>query len=279
MSIENIKQIQEIYANSHNRRGLIKALKEAGVYGAIIVDNGHHGYGFLNGEIRDFDSNEIPYRDRLNNDSVEVNENGKKIIVMPIIGVYGLAAVLYLAKGTAKGTANAAKHALILYDEFRSVQERDPKFPIAFNKNYLLRFDPRNRPYGFLMVDLDHFKQINDQYGHEAGDEVLNQFVKLIYKILPLGAFLARYGGEEFAVVVPDTQIRELYNLADRINRIMRNLTVVYEGREIKVTVSIGGGVYSPRKTIESALKDADEKLYESKNSGRNRATINTTIK
>ncbi|MEM5807168.1 MAG: GGDEF domain-containing protein [Candidatus Aenigmatarchaeota archaeon] len=279
MSIENIKQIQEIYANSHNRRGLIEALKEAGVYGAIIVDNGHHGYGFLNGEIRDFDSNEIPYRDRLNNDSVEVNENGKKIIVMPIIGVYGLAAVLYLAKGTAKGTANAAKHALILYDEFRSVQERDPKFPIAFNKNYLLRFDPRNRPYGFLMVDLDHFKQINDQYGHEAGDEVLNQFVKLIYKILPLGAFLARYGGEEFAVVVPDTQIRELYNLADRINRIMRNLTVVYEGREIKVTVSIGGGVYSPRKTIESALKDADEKLYESKNSGRNRATINTTIK
>ncbi|MBU5688275.1 MAG: GGDEF domain-containing protein [Candidatus Aenigmarchaeota archaeon] len=277
MSIENIKQIQEIYANSHNRRGLIEALKEAGVYGAIIVDNGHHGYGFLNGEIRDFDS--IPYRDRLNNDSVEVNENGEKIIAIPIIGVYGLAAVLYLAENAAEDIAKAAENSLRLYDEFRSVQERDPKFPIAFNKNYLLRFDPRNRPYGFLMVDLDHFKQINDQYGHEAGDEVLNKFVELIYKILPPGAFLARYGGEEFAIVVPDTQIRELYNLADRINRIMRNLTVVYEGREIKVTVSIGGGVYSHQTTIKSGLKDADEKLYESKNSGRDKSTINTTIK
>ncbi|MEM5877716.1 MAG: hypothetical protein QXF12_02425, partial [Candidatus Aenigmatarchaeota archaeon] len=153
--------VHEIYENCHNRIGLIEELKKAGVYGAIIVDNGHHGYGFLNGEIRDFDSEGIPYRDRLNNDSVEVNENGKKIIAIPIIGVYGLAAVLYLAENAAEDIAKAAENSLRLYDEFRSVQERDPKFPIAFNKNYLLRFDPRNRPYGFLMVDLDHFKQIN----------------------------------------------------------------------------------------------------------------------
>ncbi len=271
--------IHKIYENAHNRQGLIQALYDtykdcACILGAIILDNGHHGYGFFEGEIRDFDPGDVPYRNLKGNGGFNQGVfEDNNVIIIPIIGNYGLAAVLYLSKKSDPDTAKAAEIALKLHDEYRNAIERDPKLG-TYNKNYVRGYDPRGRPYGLLMLDLDHFKKINDTYGHEAGDKVLEEFVKRLNEILPPEAIFARYGGEEFAVILPNADIRKLYELADRINRAVRNIEVPYEDTTIKATVSIGGGVYYHNFPIESAIKDADEKLYYSKEQGRNRATI-----
>ena len=251
--------IHEIYKNAHNRHGLVEAAKEAGIHGVIILDNGHHGYGYYcDQEIKDFSHEEIPKNLNL----IEVKNKNE---------VVGL---VYKGTDDNDDLIRATVNSLNLYGEYRSSQERDPKFG-TYNKNYVLNFNPRELPYGILMLDLDHFKLINDTYGHEAGDEVLKTLVENVNKILPRGAFLARYGGEEFSIVIPESNIKEVYQLADRLNRIIRNTIVLYEDKKIQVTISIGGGIYQGNISITDAIKDADKKLYESKNSGRDRATIN----
>ncbi|WHO38879.1 diguanylate cyclase [Sphingobium sp. AP49] len=126
-----------------------------------------------------------------------------------------------------------------------------------------------------MMLDIDHFKSVNDRYGHKAGDQVLVAFGSLLTDNLRAQDIVGRIGGEEFAVVLPDCGVTDAAVVAQRINQALRSATIVVQGKEaIRATVSIGihAGCYAT--DLEEALAKADTALYAAKNFGRDRYVI-----
>jgi len=140
-----------------------------------------------------------------------------------------------------------------------------------------LRKDPSNRDLVFFMVDLDHFKQVNDRYGHQAGDHVLNQTVNRLQQITRASDTLVRWGGEEFLVVARQTRSGDAAAFAERIRSIMASTPFVLEtGESLTRTCSIGFAPYplapgNPRDpSWETVVDVADQALYAAKRCGRN---------
>ncbi len=131
--------------------------------------------------------------------------------------------------------------------------------------------------YAALMLDLDNFKRINDTYSHQAGDKVLKEVAKTIKKNLRNYDVFGRYGGEEFSVVVINITEGTLRSIADKLNEVVRDLYIVWEGEHIPITVSIGACFvkdYGPDYDLQKILYFADEALYDSKHKGKDTYTI-----
>jgi diguanylate cyclase (GGDEF)-like protein len=127
-----------------------------------------------------------------------------------------------------------------------------------------------------LMLDLDHFKRINDQWGHLAGDEVLREFVKLVQPQLRQEDLFGRVGGEEFAVLCRATSAQDAATLAERLRIQVETHDFVWEGTQLPVTVSIGIATSSEPGLADrnQLLERADQRLYEAKRQGRNRVVL-----
>ena len=122
-----------------------------------------------------------------------------------------------------------------------------------------------------LMLDIDHFKKINDTYGHQAGDEVIKTLARVIQKSIRETDLAGRYGGEEFAIILVDSNQSNAMKVADRIRRLAEAMAVEHEGQLIKFTVSVGISEYRTGITSNMVwLEQADRALYLSKHSGRN---------
>jgi two-component system cell cycle response regulator len=136
------------------------------------------------------------------------------------------------------------------------------------------RMRESGKPVSLLMIDLDHFKQVNDTYGHSVGDEVLKETGQRILRNVRGFDLAARYGGEEFVVVMPDTPIEVALGVADRLCEGMATEPVLVSASKdkIRVTLSIGVSVSGEADTTaEILLNEADTALYEAKRLGRNR--------
>ncbi|MGD8926449.1 MAG: diguanylate cyclase [Thioalkalispiraceae bacterium] len=132
-----------------------------------------------------------------------------------------------------------------------------------------------HRPLSVMMIDIDHFKSINDNYGHAAGDNVLQIFVEAIQEVIRSTDFLGRVGGEEFALLLPDTSARAAYHLAERVRERITKYPYLAGDMLIEVTASLGVAEYqSLDGDIKSVLNRADEALYQAKQAGRNRVNI-----
>lgn len=128
-------------------------------------------------------------------------------------------------------------------------------------------------PCCLLMVDVDHFKNVNDRHGHPAGDAVLREVADALVRCFPRrGDVVARYGGEEFAVVLTGSTLEEAQRLAQKPLQAMRALTVKHGGQAISVTVSVGYAAVRPGEPVESWVERADKALYQAKTTGRDRA-------
>lgn len=126
-----------------------------------------------------------------------------------------------------------------------------------------------------LIFDFDNFKDINDTYGHGAGDLTLKEAIHLVTELLPPDADIGRYGGDEFLIRLEDYPIHAVENLANNILTQIASTQIVYEGIAFNVTTSIGGVMWNPSYTnCETILQQADEALYEAKNNGRNLSII-----
>lgn len=135
------------------------------------------------------------------------------------------------------------------------------------------------RPLSVLMIDADHFKRINDTYGHEAGDEVLVELVRRIRLTLRAEDFVGRVGGEEFVVVLPDTPEEEARQVGERLRQVIARDTYIREGEEIPFTVSIGVAERDPGEAeFEALLKRADDAMYAAKRGGRNRVEVSSDL-
>jgi len=124
-----------------------------------------------------------------------------------------------------------------------------------------------------LMLDLDFFKQINDNHGHPAGDAVLKQTARLLKKSIRRYDVACRYGGEEFAVIMPNTCLTDARTFCERLRKKIEKTTVHYDSKKIRFSVSIGLAQFLPEsdKSIAHLIKRADDGLYAAKQQGRNR--------
>jgi diguanylate cyclase len=120
------------------------------------------------------------------------------------------------------------------------------------------------------MVDLDYFKKINDDYGHEAGDQMLIHFTSLIKAVMRKSDALVRYGGEEFTLILPDTDARGTHLVLGRLQKTMSNSPLDYKGKQINTTFSAGIAILRPDENGHALLRRADETLYLAKSCGRN---------
>ncbi|MCW9050102.1 MAG: GGDEF domain-containing protein, partial [Deltaproteobacteria bacterium] len=154
----------------------------------------------------------------------------------------------------------------------------------AYNHRYfqenlsteLARAERYNFSVSLILFDIDDFKKVNDTCGHPAGDKVLTNIVRAIKKTVRPSDVVARYGGEEFAVILPETDISGLKVFAARLRRCVEGLTTTTEGKQIKVTISVGGTTYQSDQPVgkEALIKTADIGLYRSKENGRNQVTL-----
>ena len=123
-----------------------------------------------------------------------------------------------------------------------------------------------------IMTDIDHFKYINDSYGHQAGDAILAHTVDVYQKILRTEDILARYGGEEFVIVVPGSDLNEALSVAERLRIACKENTLIFENHSIPITSSFGvTSCVDNTMTYEALVKEADNALYRAKEEGRDR--------
>jgi diguanylate cyclase (GGDEF)-like protein len=136
------------------------------------------------------------------------------------------------------------------------------------------RSDRTDQPLSLLMVDLDHFKAVNDQWGHPVGDELLAHAAKLIAGSVRACDVACRVGGEEFAVLCPGARGDEAYRVAERIRRALAQTPLQVQGREVVITGSLGLATREPDSGAEDLVRVADLALYRAKAAGRNRVEV-----
>ena len=165
---------------------------------------------------------------------------------------------------------------MYLYYKTRKKSFIDP-LTQTYNRQYLSEFLERSslKNHHIMMIDLDHFKQVNDHYGHDVGDEVLITISQKIKNIIRKEDTLIRFGGEEFILFVYKQEIRASIDIANRIRNTIKNTVIHTDMNQISITLSIGVNPYPfHAKNIEEAIKIADEQLYIAKSSGRNRVEV-----
>ncbi len=142
----------------------------------------------------------------------------------------------------------------------------------ATGNQELARSKRYKRPLSILMMDIDRFKIVNDDFGHAAGDAVLKNLVNACREMLREQDILGRLGGEEFGIILPEISINTAYSIAERLRLQLMKLETVSEDKVIRFTVSIGlGKCEKDTPTLEDALSQADRALYKAKQEGRNR--------
>jgi diguanylate cyclase (GGDEF)-like protein len=155
----------------------------------------------------------------------------------------------------------------------------------CFNRGYLNELLPREitralrykRPLALAMCDIDHFKKVNDTYGHLSGDAVLKEFVRSITELIRADTdWLARYGGEEFVLILPETHIQDAFGLAERLRKHIANKVIETKREKLSITASFGVTGFNasnPPDNVnpETLINIADKYLYEAKKGGRNK--------
>ncbi len=146
------------------------------------------------------------------------------------------------------------------------------------NKRYLMdsleREIPRARrharPLSMVMFDIDHFKKVNDSFGHLAGDYVLKEMAGVVKARLRPDDILGRYGGEEFAILLPETSVQGAITIAEELRKLVAEHRFIFEGETIESTISLGCAQLQDGWDALNFIKVADEQLYAAKHAGRN---------
>ena len=128
-----------------------------------------------------------------------------------------------------------------------------------------------NRTYSIIFIDIDHFKNVNDTYGHEAGDVILKSVGLLLNRYSREIDIVGRFGGEEFVIIAPETEKKGAYIFAEKIRKIIAKTKFLYKKTRIDITISAGVSERTETNSMQETLELADKRLYKAKNAGRNR--------
>jgi len=228
-------------------------------------------------------------------DGLLVNFRPKTIVIEPLIyndipiGVLVLTSMKNYSEdsisriGMFSQNLSLALHNAIIHEQMQRLAAIDPLTGLLNRRYGMIRLREEyskavrsEGSLGIVMFDIDFFKKVNDTYGHLAGDRVLVHISKLVKPILREGDVLMRYGGEEFCAILPGASSEDSLKMAERIRFAVQESKVIYSEFEIKVTLSLGISSYPENdiKHEQELLAAADEALYISKESGRNKSTV-----
>lgn len=164
---------------------------------------------------------------------------------------------------------------LILGEELQKLIDRDRLTQTATRDYFFARMEEAPDAYGVsLMVDIDHFKQVNDTHGHLAGDRVIAEVAAILSANMRSGDIVCRFGGEEFVIFLLEMGRRDAMVVAERMRALVEQHLIIYQGLEIQVTVSIGGALKRHAGSVMTSLQQADAALYLAKQQGRNRTVF-----
>ncbi len=139
-------------------------------------------------------------------------------------------------------------------------------------------FYRRNYPFALIMIDIDDFKKINDTYGHQAGDYVLQELARVLKGQLRARDIIARYGGEEFAIILPGVTFSQAIRVAERLRKSVEKHLFKYKEQEIPVTISVGVAMMREGLDETSIVEQADKALYLAKRSGKNQVKTDLDV-
>jgi diguanylate cyclase (GGDEF)-like protein len=176
----------------------------------------------------------------------------------------------YLAGNNIEMLYHEEIYRLTIVDALTGVHNK--RYFLEFLDRELARAHTHRRPLALVMLDIDHFKAINDKLGHLAGDYALRELALCLQPLVRKEELLARYGGEEFALVLPDVGRDEALRRAEAMRETILRHPLNYAGVPFPVTISLGVAACLPEKQLEvdDLVRQADAKLYEAKNAGRN---------
>jgi diguanylate cyclase (GGDEF)-like protein len=174
-------------------------------------------------------------------------------------------------KAHINNTINELKD-LALSDALTSLPNR--RYIDAFLTNRLIEYENLEIPFAIAMIDIDHFKIFNDTFGHDVGDLVLKMVSQTMKNAIRGNDMIGRWGGEEFLVGLVAVHPQNLVATLDKVRTLVEKSALPGEKDAISVTVSVGATMVQKNDTMDSIVKRADDALYISKNSGRNRTTI-----
>ncbi|MCI0703624.1 MAG: GGDEF domain-containing protein [Planctomycetia bacterium] len=180
----------------------------------------------------------------------------------------------FLAGGNIEAEYHEEIYRLTVLDGLTQVHNR--RYLTEFLDREIARSHRHNRSLALVMFDIDHFKAINDNYGHLTGDMTLRELSTRVKAVVRQDELLARYGGEEFAVVLPEAELAEARLIAERIRAVTESHPFVFNGVSYTVTVSLGGAITRPAAQLNTTeiIAEADANLYKAKLAGRNRAIV-----
>lgn len=183
---------------------------------------------------------------------------GSPLIIAPIVAI---------------GTGHMMLKFHLLTQKLQHALERDHLTDIYNRKYFMERLEalPAETEAAVLMIDIDHFKRVNDTYGHFVGDAVIQHVAQTLASECREGDLVARFGGEEFVVFLCDTKIEDSRYFADRLLKAISENAVCTEGVKVPVTVSIGLSRKERSHKMEDVIRGADTALYDAKQRGRNR--------
>ncbi|MGM0700844.1 MAG: GGDEF domain-containing protein [Pseudomonadota bacterium] len=173
-------------------------------------------------------------------------------------------------------------HRKSLETQLRMVAERDALTDLDSRSHFmkraealLLRSQLEKTPFSLFMIDVDHFKAINDTWGHSQGDQVLTAIAGTCKRSLRPQDVIGRFGGEEFIVALPDTHLKDAQMVAERVQRKVAELPAMEEMSDHRLTVTIGiAGVFDEETDLPALIQQADQALYAGKHGGRNRVVM-----
>jgi len=212
-----------------------------------IVDDGSTNGTFLNEE-------QVKGSGQLN--------NGDRVKVGPTI-------LKYLSGLDAEAKYHEEIYRMTIVDGLTQIHNKRYLFE-ALDKE-LIRARRYDRQLSLLIFDIDYFKNINDQYGHLAGDHVLRELARIVQERIRRDEVFARYGGEEFVIVLPETPLAGGVALAENLRGRVETHPFAFQGERIPVTISVGCAMLGEEKSAADLIQRADDKLYEAKRGGRNR--------
>ncbi len=191
--------------------------------------------------------------------------------------IYSFLTVTFLSALYEYSRDQSYKHMLELSKKYQQLAHFDPLTQLSNRRDALCilkheqaRIMRSNDPLSVILCDVDHFKKINDQFGHNAGDAVLIELSKIFACNIREQDCVARWGGEEFIFVLPQTSTSSAYIIAEKIQEKLQNHMINHENNEIKVTVSMGIEQLTSKQSIDEVINAADKLLYQAKSSGRN---------
>jgi len=161
---------------------------------------------------------------------------------------------------------------MLIVDELTKVYNR--RHLDFYLKNIKQEFNEYGTPFGVLFFDIDFFKNVNDTYGHNVGDKVLKLIARTLKANIRIEDVIGRWGGEEFIAVIRAVDENELTYVAEKMRKLVEKSSIKISGKDLSVTVSIGGTMYKKGETIKEVIARADKNMYESKDTGRNKSTI-----